>query len=148
MRLSDIIDDCAVKTVTVVPGLSLASAARAMHLSDATAIIVENDRFQGILTAGDILRFLASATSPIEAWQGPVSTALGKESASATPEEPVGRVIEKMMVVGRDHLPVVVAQGIIVVSLSNVLLTENAQLHGEVYHLQNYIDALHDAPND
>jgi hypothetical protein len=28
------------------------------------------------------------------------------------------------------------------------VLAENTLLHGEVDHLQNYIDALHDAPND
>jgi len=148
MRLADVIDDGAVKTVTVVPGLCLAEAARAMHGNDATAIIVDNGRFQGILTAGDILRFLTSATSPIQAWQGPASAALGEESATAAPEEPVGRAIEKMIAARRDHLPVVAAQGIVVVSLSNLLLAENAHLHGEVHHLQNYIDALHDAPND
>ncbi len=148
MRLADILHTCTVKAVSVALGVSLAEAARAMHLNDATAIIVENGSSQGILTAGDILRFLTLATSPIEAWQGPVSTALGEGPPAATPEEPVGRVIEKMIAAGRDHLPVVAAQGIVVVSLSNLLLAENAQLHGEVYHLQNYIDALHDAPND
>jgi len=148
MRLADVLDTCRVKTVTVATEVSLAEAARALHRDDAAAIIVENGRLRGILTAGDILRFLTMATSPTHAWQGPVTAALSEGVEIATPEEPIGRAILKMTAAGRAHLPIATVAGIVVVSLCRLLLTENAQLHGEVQHLQTYIDELHDAPND
>ncbi len=148
MRLVDVLDSCCVKAVTVTPEVCLAEAARAMYQDDATAIIVENSRFQGVLTAGDILRFLALAISPTDAWQGPVTAALCEKVATVPREESVRRAIEKMTAASIDHLPVAAAQGIVVTSLCRLLLAENALLHGEVQHLQNYIDALHDAPND
>jgi CBS domain-containing protein len=148
MRLVDVLDSCRVKTVTAVPEVSLAEAARAMHDGDAAAIIVDSSRFQGILTAVDLLRHLALAATPNETWQVPVTAALGDKVATVSCEETVGRTIEKMTAAGIDHLPVATAQGIVVTSLCRLLLAENALLHGEVQHLQNYIDALHDAPND
>jgi len=148
MRLTDVLDTCAVKTVTVAPELSLAEAAQAMHRDDAAVIIVADDRFQRVVTAGDILRVLTLATSPTLSWQGPITAALCEKVATATPTEPMGRAIERMTAAGTDHLPVATPSGTVVVSLCHLLLAENAQLHGEVQHLQTYIDALHDAPND
>ncbi|KGO34600.1 MAG: CBS domain-containing protein [Desulfoprunum sp.] len=148
MRLAEVIDTCCVKTVTVTLEASLVEAARAMLEAEATAIIVENDRFREILTAGDILRRLTMAASPADAWHGPVTAALGEPVATVSGEESVGKAIEMMAAAGIDHQAVAVTQGIVVASLCRLLLAENALLHDEVRHLQNYIDALHDAPND
>lgn len=148
MRLVDVLDSCCVKIVTVAPDVSLAEAARAMGQAGAAAIIVVGRGFQGILTAGDIVRHLPPATFPADAWLGPVEVALGDTVTTVSDEEPVGRAIEKMTAAGIDYLAVAAAQGIVVVSLCRLVLAENALLHGEVDYLQNYIDALHDAPND
>lgn len=148
MRLADVLDTCCVKTVTVTLEASLVEAARAMLEAEATAIIVGSDRFQMILTAGDILRHLTVAASPADAWQGSVAAALGPPVATVSGEESVGKAIEMMTAAGVDHQAVAVTQGIIVVSLCRLVLAENALLHDEVRHLQNYIEALHDAPND
>jgi CBS domain-containing protein len=149
MRLADVLDSCAVKTVTVGPEVSLAEAARAMHEADAAvAIVLENGGLQGVVTAGDILRGLTSATSPTLAWVGRVTSALPGEPQAVTAEERVGRVIAKMTAAGIDYLPVITKSATFVVALCNLLRAENAYLHGEVRHLQTYIDALHDAPND
>jgi len=148
MRLVDVLDSCCVKIVTVAPDVSLAEAARAMGQAGAAAIIVVGRGFQGILTAGDIVRHLPPATFPADVWLGPVAVALGNTVTTVSDEEPVGRAIEKMTAAGIDYLAVAAAQGIVVVSLCRLVLAENALLHGEVDYLQNYIDALHDAPND
>jgi CBS domain-containing protein len=148
MRLAEVLDSCCVKIVTVAPDVTLAEAARAMGQAGATAIVVESGSFLGILTAADILRFLAPAPFPAEVWLGPVAAALGATVTTVPDEEPVGRAIEKMTTAGIDHLAVATNQGIVVVSLCRLVLAENALLRGEVDYLQNYIDALHDAPND
>ena len=122
MRLADVLDTCTVKTVTVATEVSLAEAARALHRDDAAAIIVENGRLRGILTAGDILRFLSLVTSPMLAWQGPVTAALSEGVEIATPEEPISRAILKMTAAGRDYLPIAAVEGIVVVSLCRLLL--------------------------
>jgi CBS domain-containing protein len=147
MQLADVLDICTMKAVTVSPDVSLAEAVRAMHRDDAAVIHIEG-RLQGVLTPGDILRFLTLAASPILAWNGPVMAALGDDVEIIPAEEPIHQVIEKMSAAGINHLQVATTTGVAVVSLCRLLLVENAYLHGEVQHLQTYIDALHDAPND
>lgn len=149
MRLADILDTCGANLVTVTPETSLAETAQAMHKAEANgALVIKHERLQGVLTQGDIVRTLTTATSPILAWKGPVKAAIIEGPEPLSSEEPVGLAIARMTEAGIDHLPVITAQGIVIVSLSNVLLAENAFLHCEVQHLQTYIDALHDAPND
>lgn len=148
MRLADVLDSSVVKAVRVIPGVSLAEAARTMHREDAAAIVVEDGQFQGVLTAGSILRLLASSALPSVVWNGPVLAALDENQQPIGPEETVGQTIQRMLAGGSDHLPVAASSGMVVVSLCRLLLAENNSLHGEVQHLQNYIDALHDAPND
>lgn len=72
----------------------------------------------------------------------------GAKLVTVSPEELVGQVIARMTETGLDYIQVATAQGFVVVSLSSLLLAENSFLHGEMQHLQKYIDALHDAPND
>jgi CBS domain-containing protein len=148
MRLAEVLDDCRVKIVTVAPDVTLAEATRAMRRDGAAAIVVEGGSCLGVLTAADILGFLAQPTFPADPWLAPVAAALGAKVTTVADEEPVGRAIERMTAAGIDHLPVAAAQGIVVVSLCRLVLAENALLHGEVQYLQNYIAALHDAPND
>ena len=149
MRLAEVLDDCAVKSVTVAPQLSLAEAARSMHTVGAAAVLVmDNDLLQGILTAGDILRGLTSARKADLVWNGPVGTVIVKELPIVTMEEKIAQTIEIMTAAGIHYLPVIAEGAIRVVSLCRLLQVQNALLHGEVQHLQNYIDALHDAPND
>jgi len=134
--------------VTVGPEVSLAKAAQLLHGNDTAAIIVDDGRFRGTLTAGDILRILTLAASPAQVWQSPIANALCEKVAAVTPEERVGRAIERMTAAGVNHLPVTTASGTVVVSLCQLLQVANTQLHDELHHLQTYIDALHDAPND
>ncbi|GEM_PF-1624390 len=149
MRLAEVIDNCAVKTVTVASGLCLAAAARAMYKADcATVLIMDNDLFRGILTAGDILRVLTSVESANLVWNGPTTVAPIKELPIVTGQEKVAQVIEIMTAAGIDYLPVHAGGATRVVSLCRLLRAHNTYLHGEVNHLQTYIDALHDAPND
>lgn len=149
MRLADVLDDCAVKTVTVAPNISLAEAAAAMDKVGAAAVVVmDHDLLQGILTAGDILRGLTSAKTADLLWHGPVGAATVKELPIVAVEEKIAPTIGRMTGAGIDYLPVMAGGAIRVISLCRLLLVENALLHGEVQHLQNYIDALHDAPND
>jgi CBS domain-containing protein len=149
VRLSDVLDSCGARAVTVAPGTSLAEAAEAMHRAGATAaLVVDDEQLRGLLTLGDFLRLLTTAPSPAAAWTHPVTAALTEATVAVAAEEKVAQVIARMTATGIDHLPVAVAGGFVVVSLSNLLRAENAFLHGEVRHLQTYIDALHDAPND
>lgn len=149
MRLAEAFDDCAVKTVTVALQLSLAEAARSMRKFGASAVLVmDNDLLQGILTAGDILRGLTEARKTNLEWNCPVRAAIVKEPPIVTAEEKIAQAIEIMTLTGIEYLPVVVGGDIRVVSLCRLLQKQNALLQGEIQHLQNYIDALHDAPND
>ncbi len=147
MRLAEILDTCAVKTVTIGPEINLADAAKAMHQTDAlAALICKTGMLLGILTAGDIVRAVAGSTT--QSWYDPV-TALLTESPQPVPEaEPVGQIITQMVAKGIDLLPVITGNAIMVVTLAGLLRAENSYLHSEVQHLQTYIDALHDAPND
>lgn len=149
MRLVDVVDSCYVKTVTVAPEVCLAVAARAMHKADAAvAMVMENGKLRGILTAGDILRSLVLANSVNLVWNGPVTAALSKELLTVSTEEKIAQAIEKMTAAEIDYLSVATGFATRVVSLCRLLQAQKAFLHGEVHHLQNYIDALHDAPND
>jgi CBS domain-containing protein len=149
MRIADVLDSCTVRTVTVNPVASLAEAVQLMHKAEARVLlVVEDQQPRSLLTRGDILHSLTLAASPVLAWEGPLAATLTEAPPALTSEETVGRAIVGMMEAKLDYLPVITGQGIVVVSFSNLLLAENAFLHGEVQHLQTYIDALHDAPND
>lgn len=149
MRVADVINGCTVKTVTVAPELSLAAATRAMCSANAGVILVmENNLLQGILTAADIVRALLTANADILDWDSPTATALVKKLPIVTVEEKVTQVIEILTTADIDYLPVSVGDSILVVSRCRLLGIQNAFLYDEVQHLQNYIDALHDAPND
>lgn len=149
MKLADVLDSCCVKTVIVAPEVSLAVTARAMHKADAAvAMVMDNGALQGILTAGDILRALTLARFVDPVWNGPITAALSEEPAAVNTEEKVGQVIEKMTAGENDYLPVITGLAPQVVSLNRLLQAQKVYLHGEVHHLQTYIDALHDAPND
>jgi CBS domain-containing protein len=149
MRIADVLDSCTVRTVTVNPEVSLAEAALLMHKAGVSVLlVVEGQRPRSLLTKGDILRSLTTAASPVLAWEGPLAATLSEAPRTLTSEETVGLALVGMMEAKIDYLPVMSVRGIVVVSFSNLLLAENAFLHGEVQHLQTYIDALHDAPND
>lgn len=149
MRLVNVLSDCTVKAATASPELSMADAARAIRRADAVAaVVMENDNLLGILTPVDVFRVLTFAANPILAWNGPVRAALTEEPKILTAEETVGAAIRKMVAAGRDYLPMAMNNVIVVVSLCRLLLVESTSLHSEVQHLQTYIDALHDAPND
>ena len=149
MLLADVIDSCAVRTVTVAPEFSLTATAREMQKADCAAVLVmDNNLFLGILTVGDILRALTSVGAADRAWNGPVSAALVKEQPIVTMEEKVAQVIEIMTAAGIVYLPVIAGNATQVVSLCRLLRAQNTYLHDEIHHLQTYIDALHDAPND
>ena len=149
MRLADILDICTVKLVEIAPGTSLAETAREMCVIEvAGARFIRPDGRQGFVTRGDILHLLVNSASPLGTWEGPVIDVInrGPEPVDATMQ--VRMVIADMREAGIEYMPVVTGQGIVIVSLSNLLLAENAFLHSEVQHLQTYIDALHEAPND
>jgi CBS domain-containing protein len=149
MRIADVLDSCTVKTVTVNPEASLAEAVQLMHKAEAPVLlVVEDQQPRSLLTRGDIFHSLTIAASPVLAWEGALTATLTEAPRVLTSEETVGRAIVGMMEAKLDYLPVITVQGIVVVSFSKLLLAENAFLHGEVQHLQTYIDALHDAPND
>jgi CBS domain-containing protein len=149
MRLADVLDICRAELVEVSAATSLGKAAQAMSMADATGVlVVGDDGLQGVVSRGDIIRLLATAPSSQQAWDGPVTGAITQGPEPINPELPVGVVITTMNEAGWEYMPVVTAQGIVMVSLSNLLLAENSFLYGEVQHLQTYIDVLHDAPND
>lgn len=149
MRLVDVLDICTATLVEVTPATSLAEASQAMCAAEATgALIIMPDGRQEFLTGADIIRLLTMSASPLGAWEGPVIEAIADRSEPIDPELPVGLVIANMSEAGLEYRPVVTERGLVIVSLRNLLLAENAFLHREVQHLQTYIDALHDAPND
>ena len=149
MRLVDVINSCTVKTVTVAPALYLAKALQAMYAAEAEAILVmENDQLQGVLTAADIFRALIMAKTDILDWNGPTATALGKKQPIITSEEGVTKVIAILTTADVEYVPVIVEGTTLVISRCRLLGIQNAFLYDEVQHLQDYIDALHDAPND
>ena len=56
-------------------------------------------------------------------------------------------VIRKEKLLHPDIMPLLIVLTL-PVTLGSLLRAENALLHDEVRHLQTYINALHDAPND
>ncbi|MBU1566602.1 MAG: CBS domain-containing protein [Proteobacteria bacterium] len=149
MRLADVMNSCIVKAATVATDLSIAEVAQEMLRADAmVAMVMEHGGLQGVLTADDILRYLTMAASPALAWNTPVTAAIPVDRHAVNPEETLGPIIAKMTAAEIDYLPAVTDSAIGVVSLCRLLQAENAFLQGEIQHLQTYIDALHDAPND
>jgi CBS domain-containing protein len=149
MHLANVLDTCSVTTVTLAPEQSLAEAARAMHQAGAMAILVKDgDLLQGFLTAEDVLCALVSASEIDRAWNGPVRAALCRQLPVVTSENKITEVVEAMAAAGIHSLPVTAGGTTRVINLCRLLQMQINNLHSEVQHLQTYIDALHDAPND
>lgn len=148
MRLADILDHCLLTTVIIDPEHSLAESARSMQRTGAPALLVEDQGLlMGLVTAEDIIRALVTAGEIIDVWNGPVRAIVRPIPVVAT-EEKLAQVIGTMAATGISALPVTVSGRTQVVSLCQLLQAQVTNLHGEVQHLQTYIDALHDASND
>lgn len=148
MRLADILDHCLLPTVIVDPEHSLAESARSMQRTGAPALLVEDQGLMmGLVTAEDIVRALVAAGEINDVWNGPVR-AIVRSLPIIAAEEKLAQVVGTMAAAGISALPVTVSGRTQVVGLCRLLQAQVASLHGEVQHLQTYIDALHDAPND
>lgn len=147
MRLAEVADICRVPTVVVSQENSLGEAVLAMCREEAAAIRIEG-RGDAVLTAESILRYLAASASLLQAWNGQVTAVQGTPAEVFDGKDRVSGVIAKMATGTNRYLSVKAEAEAGVLCLTRLLQLENANLQGEVQHLQIYIDMLHEAPND
>jgi CBS domain-containing protein len=149
MLVADALEQVTVAFVQVDGRTSLAETARAMTAGNAAAaLVVEDGRYRGMVTATDLLRVLAAAPTVELGWQIEVAMAMSGESSPLSKEERLTTIFTLMRETGRDYLPLSTTGGLTVLSLAKLVMLDNTLLRREVDHLQTYIEALHDAPND
>lgn len=148
MRLEKVLHSCALKAETLAPEQSLAEAARAICRAETGAVLVDDGKLRGLVTAEDVLRTLVAASAVDHAWNGPLRAALHRQLPLVTSGARIAEVVETMAAAGVQSLPVTAGDATLVVNLTRLLQIQINSLHDEVQHLQTYIDALHDAPND
>jgi CBS domain-containing protein len=149
MLVADALEQITVAFVQIDGRTSLAETARAMAAGHAaTVLVVDQDRCRGVATASDLLRALATSPSIERGWQSEVVMAISGGTEPISEDERLTKVLALMRDTGCDYLPLSTGKGLTVLSLAKVLMLENTLLRREVDHLQTYIEALHDAPND
>lgn len=149
MLVADALEQLTVAFVQVDGRTSLAETARAMaHGNAATVLVVDQERCRGVVTATDLLRALTTSASIELGWQSEVVMALSGDTSPISQDERLTTIFTLMRDTGREYLPLSTGNGLTVLSLAKVLMLENTLLRREVDHLQTYIEALHDAPND
>lgn len=149
MLIADALEQVTVAFVQVDGRTSLAETARAMTAGNAAAaLVVDIGRCRGVVTAADLLRALAAAPTIELGWHSEVTVAMAGESTPIGQEERLTTIFTLMRETGRDYLPLSTVNGLTVLSLAKLMMLDNTLLRREVDHLQTYIEALHDAPND
>lgn len=149
MLVADALEQLTVAFVQVDGRTSLAETAQAMAAGNAAAVlVVEQDRCRGVVTASDMLRALATSPTLELGWQSKVATVMNGDTSPISQGERLTTIITLMRDTGCDYLPLATGNGLIVLSLAKLLLLDNTLLRREVDHLQTYIEALHNAPND
>jgi CBS domain-containing protein len=149
MFVADALEQLTVAFVQVDSQTSLAETARAMAAGNAAAVlVVDQDRCRGVVTATDMLRALATSSTIELGWQSEVATVMSGETSPISQKERLTTIFTLMRDTGRDYLPLSTGNGLTVLSLAKLLMLDNTLLRREVDHLQTYIEALHDAPND
>lgn len=149
MLVADALEQLNVAFAQVDSRTSLAETARAMAVGNAAVVlVVDQDRCRGVVTATDLLRAMAMSPTIEQGWQSEVATVMSEDTSPIGQDERLTKVFTLMRDTGRDYLPLSTGNGLTVLSLAKVLMLDNALLRREVDHLQSYIEALHDAPND
>ena len=149
MFVADALEQLTVAFVQVDGRTSLAETARAMAAGNAAAVlVVDQDRCRGVVTATDILRALATSPTIELGWQSEVAKVMSGDTSPISQKERLTAIFTLMRDTGRDYLPLSTGNGLTVLSLAKLLMLDNTLLRREVDHLQTYIEALHDAPND
>lgn len=149
MFVADALEQLTVAFVQVDGRTSLAETARAMAADNAAAVlVVDHDRCRSVVTATDMLRALATSPTIELGWQSEVATVMSGDTSPISQTERLTTIFTLMRDTGRDYLPLSTENGLTVLSLAKLLMLDNTLLRREVDHLQTYIEALHDAPND
>lgn len=149
MLVADALEQLTVAFVQVDGRTSLAETARAMAAGNAAAVlVVDQDRCRGVVTATDMLRALATSPTIELGWQSEVAKVMSGDTSPISQKERLTAIFTLMRDTGRDYLPLSTGNGLTVLSLAKLLMLDNTLLRREVDHLQTYIEALHDAPND
>lgn len=149
MIVAQALEHLTVPAVTVSNRATLAETARAMNnKSVPVALVREGEHCHGLVSASDLLRVLAMAPTVAEGWASKVTLALGNDRPRAATEERLATIIERMDQANSDYLLVAGESGPAVLSFAKLVQFDNTLLRREVDHLQTYIEALHNAPND
>jgi CBS domain-containing protein len=149
MFVAAALEHITVPAVRVTSSTSLAETAMMMTAADTdTALVIDDDRCHGLVTAADLLRTLATAPTLEQGWRSEVTRALTSGTPQASGAERLSKVVELMGATNCDYLLLVTEQGPAVLSFVKMLKLDNGLLRRELDHLQTYIEALHDAPND
>lgn len=149
MIVAQALEHLTVPAVTVSSRATLAETARAMNnKSVPVALVREGEHCHGLVSASDLLRVLAMAPTVAEGWASKVTLALGNDRPRAATEERLATIIERMDQANSDYLLVAGESGPAVLSFAKLVQFDNTLLRREVDHLQTYIEALHNAPND
>jgi CBS domain-containing protein len=149
MLVADALEHLTVAFVQVDGRTSLAETARAMAAGSAAAVLViDQDRCRGVVTASDLLRALVTSPTIELGWQSEVATVMSGDTSPINQKERLAAIFTLMRDTDRDYLPLSTGNGLTVLSLAKLLMFDNTLLRREVDHLQTYIEALHDAPND
>jgi CBS domain-containing protein len=108
--------------VTVDPSINLIEAAREMSTSRVGSVLVlQEGVLSGIFTERDILRALAESASADLARVSPISTRMVRDPVTIGPDASVGEALDRMLVGGFRHLPVMEGSSLVgVVSMRDL----------------------------
>lgn len=150
MKLGDAFHSLTRPTLTLPPEASLGDALGIMADQRATAIvIIKGDQIQGIVSRGDILRQMNTASQEARVKHIPLQQIMTTELIMTEPGQSLQNAIGHMDAAGIAHLPVVQQGRFLYLLHREDLLGRQVQLlHDQIDYLQQYIDHLHNAEMD
>jgi len=142
MKVADVLKQKTAAVEAVEAAAPLAAAIeRFSSVAVRCLVVTDGGRVVGMLTMRDLLKVLHRGGAPFDA---PVSEAMSKDVASATPETPLADVEHLIVSRGVNHVPVLDGEKLIgVVTLSDILRVHLDDVAGLNSELRRYIHGPH-----
>ena len=149
MEVLALLKDKARRVYTIASSQTVEDAIRLMGSAEVNALVVtENARPAGTFSEGDVFKSLLKNKS-VAFSEIKLENVMNRNLLLAEPKDPIATVLDKMIIVGNTHLPVIEENKIVgMLTLKDLMKHQLDTLSDEIHQLKDYIADLHEAGQD
>ena len=149
MEVLALLKDKARRVHTIASSQTVEDAICLMSSAEASALLVtENDQPAGIFSEGDVFKSLLKNRS-VAFSEIKLGNVMNRNLLLAEPKDPIATVLDKMIILGNTHLPVIEENKMVgMLTLKDLMKHQLDTLSDEIHQLKDYIADLHEAGQD